>query len=88
MHGKVSKIYHDGKSIYKNIEQGFDAGRYHSLVVDRETLPDCFDVTSQTVDGVIMGIRHKEFPIEGIQFHPESILTEQGANLLKNWIEQ
>ncbi|MFA5659448.1 MAG: aminodeoxychorismate/anthranilate synthase component II [Oscillospiraceae bacterium] len=88
MHGKTSKIYHDGKSIYKNIVQGFDAGRYHSLVVDKETLPECFDITSQTVDGVIMGIRHKEFPIEGIQFHPESILTEEGVNLMKNWVEK
>jgi len=87
MHGKTSKVYHDGKSIYKDIPQGFDAGRYHSLVVDREILPKCFEITSQTVDGVIMGIRHKEFPIEGIQFHPESVLTEEGVNLIKNWVE-
>ncbi|NLT51892.1 MAG: aminodeoxychorismate/anthranilate synthase component II [Ignavibacteria bacterium] len=87
MHGKVSKIYHDDKTIYKNVPQGFDAGRYHSLIVDRDTLPECFEVTSQTIDGIIMGIRHKEYPIEGIQFHPESILTDQGVNLLKNWVE-
>ena len=88
MHGKSSKIFHDEKSIYKNLPQGFDAGRYHSLVVDKNSLPNCFEISSHTEDDVVMGIRHKEYPIEGIQFHPESVLTAEGVNLIKNWVSQ
>ncbi len=86
MHGKTSKISHDGKKIYSNIPQNFDAGRYHSLIIDRETLPEVLETTSQTDDEIIMGVRHKYFPIEGIQFHPESILTNVGHQLMKNWL--
>lgn len=88
MHGKSSKIFHDEKSIYKNVLQGFTAGRYHSLVIDKETLPDCLEISSKTEDDIIMGVRHKEYPIEGIQFHPESVLTAEGVNLIKNWLEK
>jgi anthranilate synthase/aminodeoxychorismate synthase-like glutamine amidotransferase len=88
MHGKSSKIIHDGKKIFKGIHQKFEAGRYHSLVIDRNTLPATLKITAETEDGIIMGVRHKEFPIEGIQFHPESILTKVGDQLIKNWIEQ
>lgn len=88
MHGKSSQIIHDGKKIYNGIPQKFEAGRYHSLVVDRKTLPDILKITAETEDGIIMGVRHKEFPIEGIQFHPESILTKVGNQIIKNWIEQ
>jgi anthranilate synthase/aminodeoxychorismate synthase-like glutamine amidotransferase len=87
MHGKSSSIIHDGKNIYKNIPQKFQAGRYHSLIVDRESLGEELTVTAETEDGIIMGLRHKSFPIEGIQFHPESILTPEGEKLIKNWIE-
>lgn len=86
MHGKISQINHDEKNIYKNIAQKFDAARYHSLVVDRVSLPNELEITSETDDGVIMGLRHKELPIEGIQFHPESILTKVGDQLIKNWL--
>jgi len=88
MHGKSSKIFHDEKTLYKNVPQGFTAGRYHSLVIDKETLPDCLEISSKTEDDVIMGVRHKEYPIEGIQFHPESVLTAEGVNLIKNWLEK
>ena len=88
MHGKSSRIFHDEKSIYNKVSQGFKAGRYHSLVIDKETLPDCLEISSRTEDDVIMGVRHKEYPIEGIQFHPESVLTSEGVNLIKNWVSQ
>lgn len=86
MHGKTSTIEHDGKSVFKNIENGFTATRYHSLVINREGLPDILEITAQTPDGVIMGLRHRELPIEGIQFHPESVLTETGPQLIRNWL--
>lgn len=86
MHGKVSRIEHDGKGLYQGIEGCFRAARYHSLIVERETLPNCLDITAQTEDGVIMGLRHKVYPIEGVQFHPESIITEHGKLMLKNFI--
>ena len=86
MHGKTSSIFHDGKTIFSEIEQGFNATRYHSLIVERNSLPDTIEITAQTQDGLIMGIRHKSFPVEGIQFHPESILTKVGHNLIKNWL--
>jgi anthranilate synthase/aminodeoxychorismate synthase-like glutamine amidotransferase len=86
MHGKTSIIEHDEKTIFSNVPQGFTATRYHSLVLKPETLPDTLQVSSYTSDGIIMGIRHKEYPIEGIQFHPESILTVEGPKLIANWI--
>jgi anthranilate synthase/aminodeoxychorismate synthase-like glutamine amidotransferase len=86
LHGKTSQIHHDGKGIFKGIPNPFEATRYHSLLVDRETLPDCFEVSAWTDEGEIMGIRHKEFPMEGVQFHPESILTKYGKDILRNFI--
>ncbi len=86
MHGKVSEIHHDGKKIYTNIQNPFIATRYHSLIIERKSCPDCLEITSQTKDGIIMGVRHKKFPIEGVQFHPESILTQVGKQLLKNFL--
>jgi len=86
MHGKSSQISHDGKGIYHKLPQDFDAGRYHSLILERASLPDILDITAETSDGIIMGVRHKTFPIEGIQFHPESVLTAEGENLIKNWM--
>jgi para-aminobenzoate synthetase component II len=87
MHGKVSDMHHDGKSIFHEMPNPFEATRYHSLIVKRETLPDCFDITAETSQGEIMAIRHKELAIEGVQFHPESIMTQQGKKLLKNFLE-
>lgn len=86
MHGKSSQIIHDGKTLYKNISQHFEAGRYHSLIVEKNSLPSVLEISSQTSDGIIMGLRHKYFPIEGIQFHPESILTKVGNQLIENWL--
>lgn len=86
MHGKTSMIKHDNKTIFKNIPQYFEAGRYHSLVIDRNTISDDLEISASTEDGVIMGVRHNKFPIEGIQFHPESVLTQQGEHLIKNWL--
>ncbi len=93
MHGKTSPIYHNNNSVFKGIESPFNATRYHSLVVNKASLPDCFDITAWTEnnDGSldeIMGIQHKTLPVEGVQFHPESILTEQGHALLKNFIDR
>ncbi|MEK6646067.1 MAG: aminodeoxychorismate/anthranilate synthase component II [Candidatus Firestonebacteria bacterium] len=87
MHGKTSMIYNDGKRIYKGIENPFEATRYHSLIVKPNTLPDCFVVSAWTKEKEIMGIRHKKFPLEGVQFHPESILTKYGKQLLKNFLK-
>ncbi|MFD2706347.1 aminodeoxychorismate/anthranilate synthase component II [Salibacterium lacus] len=87
MHGKTSEIHHDGQSIYKGLPDPFTATRYHSLIVERETLPDCFEITSETSHGEIMGIRHKTKAVEGVQFHPESIMTGEGRQLLRNFIE-
>ncbi|MCM3719855.1 aminodeoxychorismate/anthranilate synthase component II [Fictibacillus phosphorivorans] len=87
MHGKTSPVLHDGRTVYEGLEQEFPATRYHSLIVKRETLPDCFEISSWTKEGEIMGIRHKELPIEGVQYHPESILTEDGKKLLRNFID-
>jgi len=87
MHGKTSTIDHDGRTIFKNIDNGFTATRYHSLVVGRDTLPDILEISATTPDGVIMGLRHRQLPIEGIQFHPESVLTEPGPQLIKNWLK-
>jgi len=87
MHGKTSMIQHDGKTIFKGLPNPFEATRYHSLVVNRANLPDCFEITAESDDGEIMGIRHKELVVEGVQFHPESILTVHGKDLLKNFID-
>ena len=86
MHGKTSPIHHDGKTIFKKIPQDFTATRYHSLIVERESLPGSLAVTATTRDGLIMGLRHREYPIEGVQFHPESILTNPGKRLLENFL--
>lgn len=86
VHGKTSIIKHDNKTIYKNIPQNFIATRYHSLIVDKKSLPKELTVSSYSKDGLIMGLRHKNLPIEGIQFHPESILTDVGFKLLQNWM--
>ncbi|ADU28366.1 aminodeoxychorismate/anthranilate synthase component II [Evansella cellulosilytica] len=87
MHGKTSEMYHNGETIFKNIPSPFTATRYHSLIVKKETLPDCFDITAETKEGEIMAIRHKELPIEGVQFHPESIMTGEGKVLLNNFLD-
>ena len=87
MHGKTSMIQHDGKTVFQGLPNPFEATRYHSLVVNRKTLPDCFEITAESDDGEIMGISHKELVIEGVQFHPESILTVYGKDLLKNFID-
>jgi len=87
IHGKTSKLIHNGKGIYKNLNQGIEVGRYHSLIIERETLPDCLEITSELADGTIMGVRHKIFDVEGIQFHPESILTPDGRQMMKNFLQ-
>ena len=87
VHGKATDVLHDGKTIYKGLPRPFGAGRYHSLVVEPKSVPAELEVSANTTDGIIMGLRHKELPIEGVQFHPESILTEAGAHLLKNFLE-
>jgi anthranilate synthase component II len=86
VHGKTAKILHDDEGVYRGLPQGFEATRYHSLVIEPESVPECLTVTSRTEDGVIMGVRHKELPVEGVQFHPESILTSSGRDLLKNFL--
>jgi anthranilate synthase/aminodeoxychorismate synthase-like glutamine amidotransferase len=85
-HGMTSLIYHDGRSIFRSLPRPFEATRYHSLVIRRETLPDCLELSAETDDGVIMGVRHRELAIEGVQFHPESILTHEGKRLLANFL--
>jgi anthranilate synthase component 2 len=87
VHGKVAKIAHDGEGVYRGLDQGFEATRYHSLVIESGSVPECLVVTSRTEDGTIMGVRHRELPVEGVQFHPESILTRSGRDLLKNFLE-
>lgn len=86
VHGKPVSVHHDGKTIFGGIEQDFAAGRYHSLVVERNSLPDCLEVSAESPDGLIMGLRHKTEKIEGVQFHPESILTEHGKTILQNFL--
>ncbi|MEK7683620.1 MAG: aminodeoxychorismate/anthranilate synthase component II [Nitrospirota bacterium] len=87
MHGKTSMIYHDGKTIYEGLPNPFEATRYHSLIIKKETLPSCLEITAWTDQDEIMGVRHKEFIVEGVQFHPESILTKVGKTLLKNFLK-
>lgn len=86
VHGKPVVINHDGKSVFENIPQNFAAGRYHSLVVEKDSLPDCLEISAESPDGLVMAMRHKELPVEGVQFHPESILTEHGKLLLQNFL--
>jgi len=87
MHGKTSKIRHDGKTIFHQLPNPFDATRYHSLIVKRETLPSCLEISAETAEGEIMGLRHRSLGIEGVQFHPESILTMAGKDLLRNFLK-
>lgn len=87
VHGKPSEICHDGKTIFDGLSYRFKAGRYHSLIVERETLPETLEVSATTPEGLIMGLRHREMPIEGVQFHPESILTGEGKKLLANFLK-
>jgi anthranilate synthase component II len=86
MHGKTSQIEHDGRGIFHGLPPRFTVTRYHSLVLERATLPDCLEISATTSDGEIMGVRHKHYPVEGVQFHPESILSEHGHALLKNFL--
>ena len=85
MHGKTSMIFHDGRSIFKDLTNPFEAVRYHSLIVQKDTVPDCLEISAWTADEEIMGLRHRKYPVEGVQFHPESILTEAGPNILQNF---
>jgi anthranilate synthase/aminodeoxychorismate synthase-like glutamine amidotransferase len=87
MHGKLSQVSHDSQTIFNNVKNPFAAMRYHSLVIDPKSLPQELTVSAQTADEVIMAVRHKSFPVEGVQFHPESILTEEGKKLLKNFLD-
>ena len=87
MHGKTSPIINDGKTIFKGLPNPFTAGRYHSLLVERTSLPSCLEISAETEEGEIMGIRHRGYPVEGIQFHPESILTPHGKRIIKNYLE-
>jgi len=87
MHGKTSPIHNDGKTIFKGLPNPFTAGRYHSLIVEKKSLPDCLEISAETVEGEIMGIRHRQYPVEGIQFHPESILTPNGKRIIKNFLD-
>lgn len=87
IHGKVSPIRHNGRGLYAGLPQDVEVGRYHSLIIDRAMLPDCLEVTSELADGTIMGVRHKEMDIEGIQFHPESILTPTGRTMMQNFLD-
>ena len=86
MHGKVSEVFHDGKGVFAGLPNPFEATRYHSLVVERESLPECLEVSAKTWDDVVMAIRHREYPCDGVQFHPESILTPHGKDILRNFL--
>jgi para-aminobenzoate synthetase component II len=87
MHGKTSPIRHDGRTLFRGLPNPFEATRYHSLLVRRETLPDCLETSAETDEGEIMGLRHRDLPVEGVQFHPESVLTEHGKQLLRNFVK-
>jgi anthranilate synthase/aminodeoxychorismate synthase-like glutamine amidotransferase len=86
VHGKPVEIRHDGRTIFEGLENDFQAGRYHSLIVERESLPDCLEISAESPDGLIMAMRHKTYPVEGVQFHPESILTTEGKKILQNFL--
>jgi anthranilate synthase component 2 len=87
MHGKTSPVHHDGRELFRGLSNPFDATRYHSLLIERATLPGCLEITAWTAEGEIMGVRHRELPLWGVQFHPESILTVEGKQLLRNFLE-
>jgi len=87
MHGKTSPMIHKGESVFKGLPSPFDATRYHSLIIERESLPECLKITAETADSEIMGVQHMEYPVHGVQFHPESILTENGKQLLQNFLD-
>ena len=87
MHGKVSRIRHDGKGVFAGLPQDFVATRYHSLVVERATMPSCLEISAESEDGEVMGIRHRELAVEGVQFHPEALLTEHGHAMLRNFLQ-
>jgi para-aminobenzoate synthetase component 2 len=87
MHGKTSEICHDSRTIFRKMPYRFKATRYHSLIVARDDLPDCLEISATTPDGLIMGLRHREFPVEGVQFHPESVMTEHGKLMLENFLK-
>jgi len=87
MHGKTSMVLNDGKTIFAGLPNPFSAGRYHSLLVKRATLPDCLEISAETAEGEIMGLRHRQYPVEGIQFHPESVLTPQGKRIIRNFLK-
>jgi len=88
MHGKTSQIHHDGRSLFAGLPDPFTATRYHSLIVERDSVPECLEMSAWTDDGIVMGLRHREYPLEGVQFHPESILTTVGKDLLRNFLER
>jgi anthranilate synthase component 2 len=88
MHGKVSRVTHDGNGVFVNVPSPFTATRYHSLAIERTTMPPCLEITATADDGEIMGVRHREWPVEGVQFHPEAILTEHGHALLRNFLDR
>ncbi|WP_440115129.1 aminodeoxychorismate/anthranilate synthase component II [Paenibacillus sp. QZ-Y1] len=88
MHGKTSEMHHNGTSVFAGLSSPFTATRYHSLIVERSSLPDCLEITAETAEGEIMGLRHKEYAIEGVQFHPESIITDHGHQMLRNFLSQ
>jgi para-aminobenzoate synthetase component 2 len=87
MHGKTSMIHHDGKTIFAGLPNPFEATRYHSLIIRRETMPECLEISAETDQGEVMGVRHRDFTVEGVQFHPESILTQSGKELLRNFLD-
>jgi anthranilate synthase component II len=87
MHGKTSPIHHDGRTVFAGLEDPFTATRYHSLIIDRDSVPDCLEVSAWTAEGIVMGMRHRRLPLEGVQFHPESILTPAGKDLLRNFLQ-
>ena len=87
MHGKTSGIINDGKTVFKGLPNPFVAGRYHSLILKRDSIPSCLEISARTEEGEIMGVRHREYPVEGIQFHPESVLTPNGKRIIKNFLE-
>jgi anthranilate synthase/aminodeoxychorismate synthase-like glutamine amidotransferase len=88
MHGKASMIRHNGAALFSNLSNPFEAGRYHSLVVDRTSLPECLEITAESDDGEIMALRHREFPVQGVQFHPESVLTSDGRKILASFLSR
>jgi anthranilate synthase/aminodeoxychorismate synthase-like glutamine amidotransferase len=87
MHGKISLVHHDGRGVFEGVPSPFEAVRYHSLAVERDSLPDCLEISADTEDGTIMGLRHRDYPIEGVQFHPESVLTREGHRIARNFLD-